>query len=326
MKILIIKLGALGDVLRTTGILLAIKEKFPDSEISWITKKESKTLLEHNPYLTNIWTIPYKTDEEFGILYNFDIEDEATLLASEIKAEKKFGFCYNGGYPAAFNFNSEYYLNTLFDDEIKKTNNKTYQEMIFEAAELSYRKHPYSFYLTEEDKIYAENFVKKNNINTKNLIGIHIGSSKRWPSKSWSDEKIIEFIRKSKEKGCDLILFGGEDEKEKQEKIISELVKENIHVYKNDYKNSIREFASLVNLCKTIICPDSFSLHISLAMKKQTIALFFCTSPREVEGYGFLKKLISPLLKDFFPERSDEYSEELVNSICVEDVLNALEY
>ena len=56
-------------------------------------------------------------------------------------------------------------------------------------------------------------------------------------------------------------------------------------------------------------------------MKKPTIGLFFCTTPHEVEGYGMLKKIASPILYDFFPERQNEYSEELVNSITADEVI-----
>ena len=129
MKILIIKLGALGDVVRTLSILQGIKENYPDSDISWVTKNNAIDIFEGNPYVKNIFTIPYKTEEEFDILYNFDIEKEATELAIKIKANKKYGFYSEGGYPAAFNLGAEYYLSTIFDDELKKNNKKTYQEM-----------------------------------------------------------------------------------------------------------------------------------------------------------------------------------------------------
>ena len=48
IKICIIKLGALGDVVRTTPLLLGIKEKYPESEITWITKSNAKEILEDN--------------------------------------------------------------------------------------------------------------------------------------------------------------------------------------------------------------------------------------------------------------------------------------
>jgi len=325
-KVLIIKLGAKGDVIRTLPILLAIKEKYPDSQISWLTKPESKELLQIIAYIDKILTTPYKINEEFDILYNFDIEEEAIKLAKQIPADKKYGFYLNdGGYPAAFNLSAEYYLNTLFDDSFKKENKKTYQEMMFKAAELSWKKQHYPLNLNEEGKKYAESFVRENNIKTEKLIGMHIGASSRWPSKCWSEEKIKEFIRKAKEKNYEILLFAGVNEKKKQEKIAEELKKININVYKNNPDNSDIEFASLVNICKAIICSDSYILHLSLALKKPSIGLFFCTSPYEVEDYNLLKKIVSPMLYDFFPEKQDEYSEELINSISAEQVLKVLE-
>ena len=141
-KIMVIKLGALGDVVRTLPVLLAIKEKYPDSEVSWITKANALQLFEGNPYVKKVYSLPYKInkDEKFDVLYNFDVEEDATKLAKGIKADKKLGFYSEDRFPAAFNLSAEYYLNTLFDDNLKKNNKKTYQEMMFEAAELKWKK------------------------------------------------------------------------------------------------------------------------------------------------------------------------------------------
>jgi len=73
------------------------------------------------------------------------------------------------------------------------------------------------------------------------------------------------------------------------------------------------------------VCSDSFALHVSIALKKPTIGLFFCTSPHEIEGYGILKKIVSFKLEDFFPERMNEYDEGLVKSILAETVLKEVE-
>ncbi|MBI2448952.1 glycosyltransferase family 9 protein [Candidatus Pacearchaeota archaeon] len=335
MKIFIIKLGALGDVVRTLPLLPAIKEKYKDAEIDWVTKPNAVQVFEGNPFVKKVFTIPFKTQEsplrralltqKYDILFNFDIEDEATALANEINAEVKYGFYSDTGYPATFNIGAEYYLNTLFDDELKKTNEMTYQEMMFKSAEIEYKKQHCPIYLSDKDKRYAEEFIKKNKINTDKLIGVHIGGGgARWPSKAWSEYKIKEFIERIKGKGYEVILFGGPDEIEKHSKLIDELKNKGILVYYNNPHNSVKEFAALINICQKIICSDTFALHIALALKKPTAGLFFCTSPHEVEDYGLLRKIISPLLYNFFPEKQDQYSEELVNSISVEDVLNAL--
>jgi len=324
---MIIKLGALGDVVRTLSILPAIEERYPDSEIYWITKPNAIQLFENNPHVKKVFPLPYITnnEEKFDILYNFDVEEDATKLASEITAEKKYGFYFEEGFPASFNVSSEYYLNTMFDDDLKKKNKKTYHEMIFEVAELEYNQQHCPIYLTKKDKDYAEYFAKENKINTDKLIGIHLGASSRWPSKVWHSDNLKEFIKKARKLGYEIILFAGPNEIEKHKEILEDLKNESIKIYQNNPENTTREFASLVNLCKIMVCSDSFALHISIALKKPTIGLFFCTSPHEIEDYGILRKIVSFKLEDFFPEKMNEYDEELVKSILAETVLKEVE-
>ena len=324
MKILIIKLGALGDVIRTFPLLSAIKEKYPNSEISWITKKNALDLLNSNPFIDNLYDLKQFSGGFFDILYNFDIDGEAIKLALKIKANKKYGFYSNQGFPAAFNFGAEYYLNTLFDDELKKTNKKTYQEMMFKVAELPYIKKHTPLFLTKKDRSYAKKFVLENKIDIKNLIGIHMGASKRWPSKKWPFSKLKEFIFKLKKIGYNVLIFGGPNERESISKLVSDLNFQGIEVYQNNPDNNLKEFISLVDICDHIVCSDSLAMHVGISLKKPTTALFFCTTPHEVEGYGYLRKIISPLFEKYFPEKQDQYIEELVNSISPDQVLNEI--
>lgn len=326
-KIIVIKLGAKGDVIRTLSILPALKKKFPNSEITWITKNESVSIISGNQFIDKIHSTPFFTEEKFDFLYNFDLDDEAMHLAKNTNAFKKYGFYLDQGFPTAFNNGALYYLNTFFDDDLKKNNRRNYQEMIFEIADIPYNREHCPIYLNEQDIIFANNFLKENRIDEEEkskLIGFHIGSSERWPSRSWPTEKIKDFIKESKKYGYEIVLFGGPNETEKHKKIISDLNEEGIGIFYNKTDNNDREFISLINLCEKIICSDSFALHVSLALKKPTITLFFCTSPHEIEGYGLLKKIISPMLEKIFPEKMDQYSEELINSISISEVLEAL--
>lgn len=324
-KICIIKLGALGDVVRTIPILEAIKEKYPDSDITWITKESSKEILEDNKLINNLVFIPVSIEENFDILYSLDIDEVATKLAVEIKAEEKLGFYNNEGFPASFNEEAEYYLNTVFDDSLKKTNRKNYQEMIFSMCRLKWGKQPIILNIPEENKLRIKTFLEENDISNKKIIGLNIGSSQRWPSKAWSFNKIKEFIKKAKEKGYEIILLGGFEEIDSMKILSKNLEEENIIIYSKNTSNSLKDFFALVNICDIIVCADTLALHVAIAFKKQIIALFFCTPEWEIEGYGLIKKIVSPMFDKFFPERMDEYNEELVNSISVEEVLNVLE-
>ena len=67
-KICIIKLDAMGDVLRTTCLLPAISRHWKDAGIVWVTRKESVPLLRHNPYLLEV--IPYGEDASNTVVYS----------------------------------------------------------------------------------------------------------------------------------------------------------------------------------------------------------------------------------------------------------------
>jgi len=323
MKICIIKLGADGDVLRTIPLAKAIKNKHPNSIIRWITKGDISEFLKQS-FIDEIFTLPYALEDEFDLLYNFDMDKEATNLAKKIKAKKKHGFYEEAGYPLAFNKGAQYYLETIFDDDLKKRNKKTYQEMMFEVAELPYEKIGYAIPLKTKDVEKAKEFFEKNNLQGKKILGIHMGASSRWPSKVWHRDRIKEFIHLANKANYSIILFGGPNEISPHSALANEIESQGVKIFRNTPDNTKGEFAALVNECSVMICSDSFALHVSLGLNKPAIGLFFCTSPHEVEGYGKLTKLISPMLFEFFPEKSDLKDEALMKSITAEEVLSTL--
>jgi len=324
-KICIIKLGALGDVLRTMPVAVALERNNPGAEITWITKPECVDLLEGFEFVDHIETIPYKGKGVFDILYNFDIDKEATSLANQIIAKRRYGFASKEGYPIAVNPGAEYYLNTVFDDDLKRRNRKTYQIMMFEAAEMRFNGEHAEIALSDDERDYAEDFIKLNGIDTKKLIGVHMGASQRWPSKVWHEERLEEFISKAEKKGYQILLFGGPNEMEKHRLFAERLKRKGIKIFRNDPRNTHKQFAALVEKCRVIVCSDSFALHVAISMKKPSVALFFCTSPWEIENYGFLREITSPMLESFFPERMNEYNKGLVRSISADKVLEEVE-
>ena len=326
-KVLIIKLEAMGDVLRTTPLLLGLKKKYSDILIYWLTKPESIDLLKNNPLIDNI--LPYNQEtilrlayEKFDMVFNFEIDAPATLLANLSKAGKKYGyFFHEKGVTKCFNKGAENYLRVAFNDELKKENRKSYQEMMFEVAELPYAHEKYVLEITDEIIVLGEKFLRENKLSKKDqLLGINISAGKRWPSKLWSQEKIIECI-KQVHNSYRIILLGGPEEKESLQELKKKLSALGINVHSNNPLNSVEEFISVVNLCHGIISTDSLGLHIALALKKKTVALFFSTIENEVEGKD-LVKIQSLLNNDFFYVNG--YDPVLANSITVDQVREAM--
>lgn len=319
-KILIIKLGAMGDVLRTTPILQALKEKYKNCSITWVVNKESKDILSNNPNISRIWVYDQEIVlklmfEKFYVVYNFEIDTPATLIANLVKAKKKYGYYFDSdGKTSFYNKAAKYYWERANSDYVNRNNTKTYQEMMFEIAGLEWKKQGYYLKLSEEERKYADRFRKK--LKNKPIMGINVGSSKRWAAKQWSKNKIIEFVNKIK-KDYNIILLGG-----KQEQKLKKELSKKLKVLENDSNNTLREFMCVINMCDILITGDTLAMHIGLALNKNVISLFFCTPHIEIEDYGRLRKVISPLLTKYF--YTDEYSEELSNSISTEDVLKVV--
>ena len=58
LKVLIIKTGALGDVLRTTFVAKLLKKKYSDCSITWVTASSAQCLLEGNKYVDSVLVYP----------------------------------------------------------------------------------------------------------------------------------------------------------------------------------------------------------------------------------------------------------------------------
>jgi ADP-heptose:LPS heptosyltransferase len=71
-----------------------------------------------------------------------------------------------------------------------------------------------------------------------------------------------------------------------------------------------------------LISGDSLPMHFALGSRTRCVTLFTCTSPWEIYDYGIQKKIVSPLLEEFFYERG--YDERATTAISVDQVFDAV--
>jgi len=67
---------------------------------------------------------------------------------------------------------------------------------------------------------------------------------------------------------------------------------------------------------------DSLPMHFALGTGTPCVTLFTCTSPWEIYEYGVQKKIISPLLEEFFYKRG--HDNRATTAINVDEVLSAV--
>ena len=302
MNILIIKLGAIGDVIRTTSVAPALKEKYSEATIDWVTKENAFYLIKNNPHIDNIFLIEKseKLPKKYNLVINLDDEESACKLATEVKKNKLVGAYIENGQRKYTDDSAEWFDMGLISkfgkqkaDELKAANKLTYHEIHFTILGLNEdKKYQTELFLDRENLDFAWNFANKNNITKDDLIiGLNTGAGGRWKDKKLSVEETAQLIDKLNEKiqNVKLILFGGPEEEERNKKILEKI---NSNVINAGCKNSIMDFVSLVNLCNIIISSDSLAMHIGIALKKRVVAFFYPTSAAEIELYSKGIKII----------------------------------
>jgi len=312
-KILIIKCRAQGDVLRTTPLLPALKRKYPSSFISWAVDEESVELLLNNPLIDRIHPLNLENvlallTENFDILISLDKEPGLTSLATNIRCPQKFGFGMNEfGNLMVFNRAAEYALCLGINDDLKFfQNQKTYQEIVHEAAEVEYKKDDYVFALNDTAKEKAERFFRRHRISTKKLaVGLNTGAGTKFETKQWPPEHYLELIRLLTIKlKANVFLLGGKRERELNRYLEK---KAKTKVYNTGNDNSLLEFAGFLSLMDVVVTSDTLGMHLAIALKKKVVGLFGPTCPQEIELYGRGTKLFqgvpcSPCYKQTCPD------------------------
>ena len=296
-RLLIVKLDAMGDVLRTTSLLPPLAEKHPKASITWITRRESKPLLEKNPYLSEI--LEYGEEallqlrvREFDRVINLDAGKTSAALASAANAPRKDGFVLDPrGYVQATNPAARIWLEMGIFDDLKRQGNRTYQDMMADIIGLSGGGHRYVLNLTEGEQKEARAQLEKLGVDLRRpVVGLNTGAGRRWELKQWREEGYLELIdRIANKRQVQFVLLGGPEERERHKRLAA---RSKVPLIDAGCDNPVRRFASLVGACHLVITGDTLAMHMALALNCRTIVLFGPTSAPEIEMYGLGEKIV----------------------------------
>jgi ADP-heptose:LPS heptosyltransferase len=308
----------LGDLLAGVSLLRAIKEKYPDSEITIILSKDNYKGLLKSRFIKRIFVF-----DKARLINPFYFFRFMKLL------RKKYDAVFVP-VTVSISFTSNF-ISRLSNSTVrigpKSLDGKINDSQFFfdRRVEIDWRKHPDSHVadrildlvrpfgidtndfsseinFDESDLLVAQKFLDEiRKENSSLIIGLHVGAGK--PQNRWSLKKYVELIEKLNNNfKCTFFLTGSDSDNEELN-FVTENTKVNLPLFKN---KEISQVAALISLADLFITNDTGTMHIAGSTKTPQISLFGPTNPYNWAPIGSNK---------YFIRKSD-----LIDDITVEDV------
>src|SRR6266566_8622465 len=287
MSLLIIKLGATGDVVRTTPLLRRL-----DGEITWLTAAKNAVLLEN---LTgNLRCFPWEDrqlipDFKYDLIINLEDTLEVGSYLQTLQTTQHFGAYVDSQNDLRYTDDSQGWFDLSLisaygkqkADKLKFQNRQAYQELIFEGLGFRFGGEPYLLPAPTETDLVGD-------------VAIAADAGPVWPMKKWAY----------------------------YDELKHHLEGRGLTVNVLPERSSLLEHLCDVKNHHCLVGGDSLPMHLALGSATRCVTLFNCTSPWEIHDYGIQKKIVSPLLEEFFYKRG--HDNRATTAITVDEVLSAV--
>ncbi len=273
-SILIIKLGATGDVIRTTPLLHRLLREYPEHAIHWLTySPDVVPSLVHRAMMFGPESLLCIEETHYDLVINLDKDPQACALANRVHAREKMGFIMLNGKPAPANSNAEHkFLTGLFDD-VNQANTKSYPQEIFEICGWEFHGEEYIIDRPKENRFLEARLGQR-------VVGLNTGCGERWTSRRWKEEYWIDLVHRLTNAGMTPLLLGGKQEHD----FNTRLAASSGAIYLGHF--AMRDFIALVDSCDTVVTTVTLALHIAIALQKKVVLMNNIFNPNEFELYG----------------------------------------
>ena len=287
MSVLIIKLGATGDVVRTTPLLRRL-----DDAVTWITAEKNVTLLQglEREIRTVSWEQRHLVaDADYDLIINLEDDLESSAFAQRLQSRQRFGAYLDAQCIIRYTDDSKGWFDLSListfgrkqADCLKLKNRRTYQDLIFEGLGFPFAGEPYLMPQPAATRLAGD-------------VAISPRAGAVWPMKNWA--YFLELQR--------------------------ELEKQGLTVNVLPERATLLEHLGDVANHRCLVSGDSLPMHFALGLGVRCVTLFNCTSPWEIYEYGIQRKIVSPLLEEFFYQRGND--QRATTAIRLEDVFNTV--
>jgi len=301
---LLVSTTGLGDTLWATPAIRALRQSFPDAEISMLTSSVGGLALEHNKHIDELFVL--SSTPFFSLIRFFSTLRKRkfdAILVFHTSQRMVLPFCALLEAPQLIGTQG---INKDLDFLFTKTLPSKYQHEIDRrldiAREIGAHISDYSLEMPfrKEEEEYVERFLNGHGIPAHiPLVGIHPGAKNSF--KQWPKEHFIEVGKRlTQHLGCQILVSGDRSEALLAFEIASKIP----GAIPIAGELGLSPFAALLSKMMVFITNDTGPMHIAFASNTPTVAIFGPTDPNlcgpfHAKGVQVLsaKKTCRPCLK-----------------------------
>lgn len=298
-NILLVHLGALGAVARSTALLPAIHRKYPHASVTWVTDRPGEQILVGIEGIDRVLTTAPQDllklkALEFDVALVVDKSLEAEGILATLYKTPKEVFGFRADHRTGVIVPATAAAKELWEIGVSNRlkffeNRKTENCLVHEALELGeYRREEYQLRLLPIEKSQVDE--RKSAWSEEGripVVGLNTGCAATIAAKKLSVEGHVSLIKELKRiADFQIVLLGGREDTDRNTQIASRARAAGIGVVESPTASGIRDGMISVAACDLVISGDSFGLHLAIGLKRPVIAWFGPTCSHEIDIYG----------------------------------------
>jgi len=305
--ILLLRLGAVGDVIRTLPCLAALRKSFPEARLAWVVEAGSSSLLPGKPWLDEVIVFPRKalgptaftkhsarSFRDIGVFFSglrnfradlsldFQGSAKSSLIAWSSCTPRRFGFGRSASREGSFILN-----NSLIEPTSPRLN-RVWKNLEL-LAPLGVMKRPPEFpFPALKASAKISDFLAS--IGPLPPVALHPGTSRRQAHKRWPAERFAQLVRSLASEGFCPILTWGPGE----ESIVQTILSDAGGACVTAPPMTLPEMRQFLTRCRLFIGGDTGPMHLAWTHGIPVVALFGSTDPSINGPLGEHHRILAP--------------------------------
>src|SRR4030043_1461270 len=305
-RILVLRLSAVGDVIRTLPAVKALKEHVPSSSITWIVEEPSQAFLKSQPGVDEVVLLPRKRwtrgikslkgiwgtigemrgfvkdlrRREFDVVLDFHGILKSGILSFLSGSAKRVGYDRRSTKEGNFLFSNVKV--SLPPERISRFQRNL---LLLKGMGIEVEEPTYSLHIPPLDREYIESFFKASSASLhRPLIAIHPGTSPKALFKRWMPDRYAQLAdRMVRELNASVFFTWGDGELEGVEGIRKKMKELSFLGHKTE---SLTQLGEVYRNCDLYIGGDTGPMHIASLVGIPAVVIYGPTDPIENEPMG----------------------------------------